>query len=124
MDTKQLERIDYLLDSNEMMYNGLLFGDYGERNSDSFRGARESCRKNLTKIREILGIRELRKQQAIDAWLETCKTILDNKEDMFMLLNLAGFTNIKEYELGVSTYPELKGLEDRPDCSLVVEVTK
>lgn len=78
MDTKQLERIDYLLRSNEVMCNGLLFGDYGERNSDSFKGAREACRKNLKEIREILGLPELRKQQAIDSWLETCKGIMDN----------------------------------------------
>jgi predicted SAM-dependent methyltransferase len=45
-------------------------------------------------------------------------------EDLTLRLNQAGFTAVAPREWGKSRYPELTGLEQRPDSLLIVEATK
>jgi predicted SAM-dependent methyltransferase len=46
---------------------------------------------------------------------------LYDREEMARLLREAGFTNISFVAHGVSDYPDLYGLETRPDSTLIVE---
>lgn len=82
MNNEQLELVDSLLRSNQMIFNLMATGEYGKITDKNNINARDMYTENQNKINDILGIREMHKTKAVNAWIEQCQEIRDSKEDV------------------------------------------